>query len=752
MISKEEALNYHSQGKPGKLGIHATKPCSTQRELALAYSPGVAAPCLEIAKNEDDSYLYTSRGNLVGVISNGTAVLGLGDIGPYAAKPVMEGKAILFKRFADIDVFDLELNTKDSDALIACVKALEPTFGGINLEDIKAPECFYIEEQLREQMEIPVFHDDQHGTAVIVAAGLLNALEIAQKDIADCHFVFNGAGAAAIACANLAISFGADPEKMLMCDSKGVIHTQREETMNPYKQAFARDTDRRSLADAMVGCDIFVGVSVGGVVTSDMVANMAENPIVFALANPDPEITYPEAVAVRDDIIMATGRSDYPNQVNNVLGFPYIFRGALDVRARGVNQEMLMAAARALATLTQEEVPQSVCQAYNLSTLEFGREYLIPKPFDPRILVWVASAVAEAAINTGMARRPLDLTAYRQKLEHRQAMSRELMRLMIAKAQNEPRKVVFVEGEHEKIIRASRILVDEKIASPVLIGKANVIQEKAKQLEISLDGVQCIDPKTSEKTIVYAKALYQKRQRKGLILNDAKALLRHNPNYFAAMMVELGEADGFVAGLTQNYPDTLRPALECIPLEKGVERVSGLYVLMFEKGIYFLADATVNIDPDAQQLAGIAHSAAKLARQFDIEPRVAMLSFSNYGSVKHPVVNKVREAVEILKKEAPDLIVDGEMQADTAVSPLRSIDYAFSEIKGDANILIFPDLQSCNIAYKLLIELGEAEALGPVLMGMSKPVHVLQQGASVSEIVNMAALTVVDAQRLAEQN
>lgn len=748
MISKEEALSYHSQGKPGKLGIHATKPCSTQRELALAYSPGVAEPCREIAKNEDDSYTYTSRGNLVGVISNGTAVLGLGDIGPYAAKPVMEGKAILFKRFADIDVFDLELNTKDPDALISCVKALEPTFGGINLEDIKAPDCFYIEEQLREQMEIPVFHDDQHGTAVIVAAGLLNALELAHKDIADCHFVFNGAGAAAIACANLAINFGADPEKMLMCDSKGVIHSERQDSMNPYKQAFARQTERRTLADAMAGCDIFIGVSVGGVVSADMVASMAENPIVFALANPDPEITYPEAVAVRDDIIMATGRSDFPNQVNNVLGFPYIFRGALDVRARGVNQEMLKAAATALAKLTQEEVPQSVCQAYNLNNLEFGREYLIPKPFDPRILVWVASAVAEAAIKSGMAREPLDLAAYRQKLEHRQAMSLELMRLIIAKAQNEPRKVVFVEGEHEKIIRAARILVSEKIAEPVLLGNIDVIQLKAEQLELSLEGITCIDPQHSEKSHAYAKGLYQKRQRKGLILSDAKALLHNNPNYFAAMMVESGEADGFIAGLTQNYPDTLRPALECIPLEEGVERVSGLYVLMFEKGFYFLADATVNIDPDAEELAGIAHSAAKLARQFDVDPRVAMLSFSNYGSVKHPVVRKVQKAVEILKATEPDLIVEGEMQADTAVSPLRALDYSFSEIQGDANVLVFPDLQSCNIAYKLLIELGGAEALGPVLMGMSKPVHVLQQGASVSEIVNMAALTVVDAQRL----
>ncbi len=747
MISKEEALAYHAQGKPGKLGIHATKPCSTQRELALAYSPGVAEPCREIADNEDDSYTYTSRGNLVGVISNGTAVLGLGDIGPYASKPVMEGKAILFKRFADIDVFDLELNSKDPDAFIQCVKALEPTFGGINLEDIKAPDCFYIEEQLREMMEIPVFHDDQHGTAVIVAAGLLNALELANKKIEDCTFVFNGAGAAAIACANLAISFGADPQKMLMCDSKGVIHTAREGKMNKYKEAFARDTPKRTLADALEGCDIFIGVSVGGVVSADMVASMAKNPIVFALANPDPEITYPEAVAVRDDIIMATGRSDYPNQVNNVLGFPYIFRGALDVRARGVNQEMLKAAATALAQLTQEEVPQSVCQAYNLSTLEFGREYLIPKPFDPRILVWVASAVAEAAIQTGMARKQLDLKAYREELEHRQAMSRELMRLMIAKAQNSPRRVVFVEGEEEKIIRAARILVDEKIAEPILLGNSTVIAQQAEGLGVSLEGITHLDHREAEQAGHYAKALYEKRQRKGLILKDAKTLL-NNPNYFAAMMVESGDADGFIAGLTQHYPDTLRPALECIPLEDGVERVSGLYVLMFDKGIYFLADATVNIDPDAEALADIARSAAKLARQFDVEPRVAMLSFSNYGSVKHPVVNKIQKAVSILKTQEPDLIVDGEMQADTAVSALRATDFSFSQIKGDANILVFPDLQSCNIAYKLLIELGGAEALGPVLMGMSKPVHVLQQGASVSEIVNMAALTVVDAQEL----
>lgn len=747
MITRQEALDYHSQGKPGKLGIHATKPCSTQRELALAYSPGVAEPCREIAKNADDSYLYTSRGNLVGVVSNGTAVLGLGNIGPYAAKPVMEGKAILFKRFADIDVFDIELNANDPDVFIQTVLALEPTFGGINLEDIKAPECFYIEEQLRAKMEIPVFHDDQHGTAVIVSAGLLNALELAEKKIEDCHFAFNGAGAAAVACANLAISFGADPEKVTMCDSRGVIYQGREGIAGTYKEKFARTTERRSLADAMEGADVFVGVSVGGVVNQDMIASMAKNPIVFALANPDPEITYPEAVAVRDDIIMGTGRSDYPNQVNNVLGFPYIFRGALDVRARGVNLEMLQAAARALAGLTREEVPHSVCQAYNLDSLEFGREYLIPKPFDARILVWVASAVAEAAIKTGMARRELDIPSYRHELESRQSMSRELMRILMAKAQNSPKRIVFVEGENEKIIRAARILKNEGIAEPILLGNLKRIEKLAHDEQISLDGISCANPRLSEQSDYFARRLYEKRQRKGLIHSDAKMLMRDG-NYFAAMMVEEGDADGFIGGLTQHYPDTLRPALHCIPLEKGSQRVAGLYVMLFEKGVYFLADATVNIEPTAEELADIARSAARVARQFDIEPRVGMLSFSNFGSVKHPHVEKVKQAVQILKAQDPDLIVDGELQADAAVSVTRAQDFPFSQIQGDANVLVFPDLQSCNIAYKLLIELGGAEALGPVLMGMSKPVHVLQQGASVRDIVNMAALAVVDAQRL----
>ncbi|MBF2055187.1 MAG: NADP-dependent malic enzyme [Candidatus Sericytochromatia bacterium] len=748
MTSKEEALNYHAQPQPGKLAIRATKPCATQRELSLAYTPGVAEPCREIAADPNKSYAYTSRGNLVGVISNGTAVLGLGNIGPHAAKPVMEGKAILFKRFADIDVFDIELDAADPDVLIRTVQALEPTFGGINLEDIKAPDCFYIEETLRKTMEIPVFHDDQHGTAVIVAAGLLNALEIADKDIQNCRIVFNGAGAAAIACANLVISFGANPDNILMCDSKGVIHHEREALHNPYKERFVRTTEARTLADAMQQADVFIGVSAAGAVSPDMIASMNHNPIVFALANPDPEITYPEAVAVRDDIIMATGRSDYPNQVNNVLGFPYIFRGALDVQAKGVNEAMLKAAATALAKLTREPVPTSVCHAYHLDSLAFGREYLIPKPFDPRILVWVASAVAEAAIQTGMARRELDLKAYRQDLERRQAMSSELMRLMISKAQNAPKRIVFVEGEHEKIIQAARILVDDHIAQPILLGNLDRIAQQAQKQDISLEGIVQLNPRLSELTEEYAYRLYKKRQRKGLILNDARMLLR-NANYYAAMMVECGDADGLIAGLTQHYPDTLRPALQCIPMDPDFSRAAGLYMLFFEKGVYFLADATVNIEPSAKDLAGIARSAARMARQFDIEPRIALLSFSNYGSVKHPHVDKVQQALAMLRQQEPELIVDGEMQADTAVSALRAMDFSFSQIKGDANILIFPDLQSCNIAYKLLIQLGGAEALGPVLMGMSKPVHVLQQGASLSEIVNMAALAVVDAQRAA---
>jgi len=748
MISKEEALAYHAQGKPGKIAIRPTKPCYTQRDLPLAYTPGVAEPCLEIAKNQDDSYTYTSRGNLVAVVTNGTAVLGLGNIGPYAAKPVMEGKGVLFKRFADIDVFDIELNANDPDVLIAAVQALEPTFGGINLEDIKAPECFYIEEKLRETMEIPVFHDDQHGTAVIVAAGLINALELAGKKIEDCRFVFSGAGAAAVACAKLAISLGADLNKIMMTDSKGVVYIGRTEGMNEYKAFFAKDTPLRTLAEALKDADVFIGVSGKGLMSQDMVASMAPHPIVFALANPDPEITYPDAVAVRKDLLMATGRSDFPNQVNNVLGFPYIFRGALDVRARTVNQEMLLAAAHALAALTKEEVPASVCQAYNLDKLEFGPEYLIPKPFDPRILVWVASAVAEAAITSGVARLQLDIKEYRQELENRYGVSRELMRLIHNKARTSPKRIVFVEGENEKIIQAARILADDGVAHPVLLGYNETIEKMAASLGLSTEGLEIIAPRLSPRLEHYGEKYYLKRQRKGMIRADAQQLV-HNYNYFAAMMVDEGDADGFIAGLTQHYPDTLRPALQCLPLKDDFYKVAGLYILMFENSLYFLCDATVNIDPSAEDLCGIALSAADVARRFDIEPKVAMLSFSNFGSVRNnPQVEKVRKATELIKAKAPDLVVEGEMQADTAVSPVRSRLFPFSKVKGDANILVFPDLQSCNIAYKLLIELGGAEALGPILMGMAKPVHVLQQGASVSDIVNMAALAVVDAQEL----
>lgn len=745
MITREDALDYHSQGQPGKLAIKPTKPCYTQRDLALAYTPGVAEPCLEIAKNEDDSYRYTSRGNLVGVVSNGTAVLGLGNIGPFAAKPVMEGKAILFKRFADIDVFDIELNAADPEAFIQCVKALEPTFGGINLEDVKAPDCFYIEERLKAEMQIPVFHDDQHGTAVIVLAALINGLSLAGKSMPDCRFVFSGAGAAAMACANLATSMGADPEKMLMCDTKGVLYMGRTEGMNPYKTRFARETPCRTLADAMAGADVFIGVSAKGMVTPVMVASMAANPLVLALANPDPEISYPEAVQVRSDLIMGTGRSDYPNQVNNVLGFPYIFRGALDVGARMINQAMLLAAAQALAALAHEDVPESVCRAYNVDKLVFGREYIIPKPFDHRVLIWVAAAVAEAAMKSGVARHQVDLTHYKETLEKRQGLTKEMMRLVIKKAQHAPKRIVYGEGEDEKILRAASIVQSEKIANPILLGNEEHIRQKMAELNIAIPGVAIINPRLSPRLNDYAQQLYTLRQRKGLIPSEAKVLLR-NYNYFAAMMVQQGDADGFLAGVSQHYPEILRPALQVIPMQAGFTKVAGLFLLIFEKKMYFLADATVNIDPSAEDLAEIALAAAHTVRRFDIEPKVAMLSFSNFGNVKHPHAHKVQQATALLKTRAPGLIADGEMQADTAVSSRLAEIFSFSQIQGDANVLIFPDLQSCNIAYKLLMHLAGAEAIGPILMGLDKPVHVLQRGCTVDDIINMTAIAVVDAQ------
>jgi malate dehydrogenase (oxaloacetate-decarboxylating)(NADP+) len=747
-ITKEDALEYHSKPTPGKVSVTPTKPCRTQRDLSLAYTPGVADPCLEIEKNPGDAYKYTAKGNLVAVVSNGTAVLGLGDIGALAGKPVMEGKGVLFKRFADIDVFDLELDTHNADEIIRTCQVLEPTFGGINLEDIKAPECFYIEETLRKTMKIPVFHDDQHGTAIISAAALINALELVQKDIKDVRLVVNGAGAAAVACTAHYIQLGVNPKNVIMCDTAGVIYKGRKEKMNPYKERFASDTAARTLAEAVCGADVLVGLSVKGAITQEMIRSMAERPIVFAMANPDPEITYDEARAAREDVIMATGRSDFPNQVNNVLGFPFIFRGALDVRAITINEEMKLAATRALAALAKEDVPDSVCRAYGVERLAFGPEYLIPKPFDPRVLVWEAAAVARAAMETGVAQMPVDMAHYREELERRLGKAHEVMRAMVHKAQGKPKKVVFAEGEHDKILRASHALLDEKIAWPILLGNAAVIREKSEVLGLRLDGALVVDPEHFDKSEQYIQELYALRQRKGMTLSEARKQMK-NPNVFASMMVRLGDADAVVSGVAQHYPDTIRPALQIIKVREGIHKVSAMYMIVTRKGdVYFLSDVAVNIEPTAEDLAEIALCTAQEARRFNVEPRVAMLSYSNFGSTVHPQCEKVRRAVNLVRKADPTLMIDGEMMADTATVPEILSEYPFSNLKGPANVLVFPDLQSGNIAYKLLMRLGGAEAIGPVLMGMSKPVHVLQRGATVEEIVNIAALAVVDAQEL----
>ena len=747
MIRTQDALDYHRCGRKGKIEVVATKPCLTQRDLSLAYTPGVAEPCKEIERDPDEVYNYTAKGNLVAVVSNGSAVLGLGNIGALASKPVMEGKGVLFKRFADIDVFDLELNTQDPDEIIRVVKILEPSFGGINLEDIKAPECFYIEEELKKQLSIPVFHDDQHGTAIISGAALLNALELVGKRIDEVKVVFNGAGASGIACASYYISLGVNPQNLIMCDSRGVIYKGRKEGMNPYKERFARETDLRTLEEAMVGADVFVGLSVGGVVTKEMIKSMNDNPIVFAMANPDPEITYEDAKAARDDIIMATGRSDYPNQVNNVLGFPFIFRGALDVRARAINEEMKKAATYALAALAKEDVPDSVIKAYGGERIAFGPEYIIPKPFDPRVLLWVAPAVAKAAMETGVARIHIDIEEYREKLEARLGRSREIMRGVINKAKRQPKRIVFPEGEEEKILRASQIILDERIGYPILLGDEATIKSKIKELRLDLNQAQIVDPLTFDRFELYAQELYNLRQRKGVTLTEARELLK-NRNYFGSMMVHMGDADCLISGLTHHYPDTIRPALQIIRMREDVSRVSGLYMMIFKNDVMFFADTTVNIEPNEEELAEIALCCAEFARRMDIEPRIAMLSFSNFGSTRHPLAEKVRRAVEIVKQRAPDLIVDGEMQADTAVVPeIIQQTYPFSRLKEKANILIFPSLEASNIAYKLMNRLGGAEAIGPVLLGMRKSVHVLQRGAEVNDIVNMAAIAVVDAQR-----
>ncbi|MEO8596642.1 MAG: NADP-dependent malic enzyme [Candidatus Solibacter sp.] len=748
-IRPEDALEYHSQSPAGKVSVTPTKPCRTQRDLSLAYTPGVAVPCLEIERDPSLAYRYTAKGNLVGVVSNGTAVLGLGNIGALAGKPVMEGKAVLFKRFADIDVFDIELDTLNADEVIRTCQILEPTFGGINLEDIKAPECFYIEEELKRTMKIPVFHDDQHGTAIISGAGLINALEIGGKNIGEIKVVFNGAGAAAISCAAHYVRLGVRVENIVMCDTKGVIYQGRTEHMNEYKQRYASQTTARTLEEAFVGADVFFGLSSAGCVTQDMVRGMAPNPIIFAMANPDPEISYEDALAARPDAIVATGRSDYPNQVNNVLGFPFIFRGALDVRATTINDEMKLAATLALAALAKEDVPDSVLRAYSVDRMEFGREYIIPKPFDPRVLIWEASAVAKAAMDTGVAQNPVDLKVYREELESRLGKAVEVMRVMINKAQSAPKRVVFTEGEEGKILRACQILLDEKIATPILLGREKSILARIEELHLNLDGITIVDPAKFDRLEEYIEEFYSLRQRKGITRTEAEQAMR-NPTTFGSMMVRLGDADALIGGLTTHYPDTIRPALQVIDVRPELRRVAGVYLLITPKGdLYFLADATVNIEPTAEDLAEIAIMAAEKARRFNQEPRVAMLSFSNFGSTRHPLTDKVRRATEIVRRLAPELMIDGEVQADTAVVP-QIIDstYPFSTLKGGANVLIFPNLESGNIAYKLLQRIGGAELIGPLLTGLSRPVHVLQRGSEVNDIVHVAAIAVVDAQEV----
>ena len=746
-MKREDALDYHAQGRPGKIAVVPTKSLNNQRDLALAYSPGVALPCLEIKANPEDAYKYTAKGNLVAVVTNGTAVLGLGNIGALAGKPVMEGKGNLFKQFADLDVFDLEVGSENPDDVIRFCQLLEPTVGGINLEDIRAPDCFYIEETLRKTMKIPVFHDDQHGTAIISGAALLNALECTGKNIEAIRVVFSGAGAAAISTAEHYVRLGVTRENILLIDRQGVIYAGRPGEMDPYKAKFAGHTKARTMADALAGADVFVGLSVAGAVTADMIARMADRPIVFALANPEPEILPAAVREVRPDAVIATGRSDYPNQVNNVLGFPFIFRGALDARATEVNEAMKMAATRALAALAKEDVPESVSRLYGLRSVKFGPDYLIPFPFDPRVLLWVAPAVAWAAVSSGVAKEMIDLEHYRERLEERLGRARGIMRGIINRAVRDPKRVVFPEGEDPKIIRAARMIVEEGIASPILLGQTEVIQRIASENRISLRDITIEDPGSSDKRDKYAEYLWKRRQRKGLSHGEAHQLL-FNGNYFGSVMVACGDADALLAGVGMHYPETIRPALQVIGAHPKAEVVSGLYMLVFEKHVIFCGDTTVNIEPTSEQLAQIAYSAGRIVRTFGLTPRIAMLSFSNFGSVKHPEAAKVAHAVDILRKRDPTLIVDGEMQADTAMDEnILKASYPFSVLKERANVLIFPNLSAGNIAYKLLHHLGGATRIGPILVGMNLPVHVLEQGADVQDIVNMAAVAVMDAQQ-----
>ncbi|HEU0295442.1 MAG TPA: NADP-dependent malic enzyme [Anaerolineales bacterium] len=744
-FTREDALEYHRlKGKPGKVAIVPTKPMDTQRDLSLAYSPGVAEPVLEIEKNPDDAYEYTSKGNLVAVISNGTAILGLGDRGALASKPVMEGKGVLFKKFADIDVFDIEVNSHDPDEIIKVVAAISPTFGGINLEDIKAPECFYIEEELKKMLDIPVFHDDQHGTAIISSAALANALGIVGKKHEEIRIVISGAGASAISCAELAIKWGVKRENIMLVDSKGVVHSGRTD-LNKYKQRFIMDTDARTLADAVRGADVFYGLSVANVMTPDMVKSMAKDPVIFAMANPDPEIRPELAKEARKDVIIATGRSDYANQVNNVLGFPFIFRGALDVRASAINDEMKFAASKALAALAKEDVPDSVIRAYGGESIKFGRDYIIPTPLDPRVLLWEAPAVADMAMKTGVARKTIDIDEYREQLAYRQGKGEQVRYFFQNKARSSGgiKRVAFAEGEEQKIIRAAYQLKEEGIATPILIGHPQAIEQQIQNLGLDYKP-QIVDHTNFADSAKYAAAYYELRNRKGLTMNDVVKKIRE-PNVLGPMMVRMGDAEAFVSGLTYDYPDVIRPSLQIHHTTKGATRAAGVYIMIVEDRVYLFTDATVNIEPDAEGLAEIACLAADFAKRLEIEPRVAFLSFSNFGSTPHPLSDKVRRAVELTKSRRPDLVVDGEMQADAAVvAEIIENRYPFSAVK-DANVLVFPSLESANIAYKLLARLGKAKAIGPILLGMGAPVHVLQTGDDVNAIVQIASVAVMDA-------
>jgi malate dehydrogenase (oxaloacetate-decarboxylating)(NADP+) len=750
-LRKQQALEYHSKGRPGKIEVVPTKEAKTQRDLSLAYSPGVAEPCKEIAANPENVYKYTAKGNLVAVISNGTAVLGLGDIGPEAGKPVMEGKGVLFKIFADIDVFDIEINEKDPDKFVEIVKALEPTFGGINLEDIKAPECFYIEKKLKELMHIPVMHDDQHGTAIISGAALLNALEIQKKKIEKAKFVVNGAGAAAISCSRLYEALGAKHENFLMFDRKGVLHRGRTD-IDELKHNYANAKGEMTLAEAMKDADVFIGLSVGNCVTADMVKSMAKNPIVFAMANPDPEISYEDATAARKDVIMATGRSDYPNQVNNVLGFPYIFRGALDVRANQINEAMKLAAVRALAELAKSPVPDIVNMAYAEKNILFGADYIIPKPLDPRLLSTVAPAVAKAAIESGIAKNIIeDWDTYANELNRRLGLDNQVLRVIGTKARRNPKRIVFAEADNLKILKAAQIVYDEGVGYPILLGDENKIKLIAAEGGVDIEGLPILDPRseaTEEKRKLYSEIFFHKRGRKGFNAYEAKKVMRDR-NYFGCMMVECGDADCMISGLAKNYPDTIRPALHTIGTEEGVKKIAGMYLMLTKKGPLFLADTTVNFNPTAEELADITLMVAKEVRQFNITPRIAMLSYSNFGSSNSPEAKLVADARKLIKQKMPSLIVDGEMQASVAFNnELMKENYPFCElVDQNVNTLIFPNLASGNVTYNLLKELGTADAIGPILLGLKKPVHILQLGSSVRSIINMALIAVVDAQK-----